>query len=241
MLYTRPNYTSQTDPEIGWRKNIYLKKGSEEYIKDQILAAFSEIGFDGKDYYFEYKVEHTGKIWKLYSGHDGKGLDRFHTERNAKGIWEPKAQDIRAILNDVFEKFDTNKSLLKQMKDGVELTKGKDEKYAKYTAWESLRFAIDLIQQIRNTGITKRDSDFILSPVRDENGNYFDSRVYWDKEQRKEKCDMPSSGDANGAFNIARKGIIMNEHIKRGLDPYITDEEWDIWLTGKEKWEEWVE
>ena len=96
-------------------------------------------------------------------------------------------------------------------------------------------------QQIRNTGITKRDSDFILSPVRDENGNYFDSRVYWDKEQRREKCVMPSSGDANGAFNIARKGIIMNEHIKRGLDPYITDEEWDIWLTGKEKWEEWVE
>jgi CRISPR-associated protein Cpf1 len=26
MLYTRANYTSQTDPKTGWRKTIYLKK-----------------------------------------------------------------------------------------------------------------------------------------------------------------------------------------------------------------------
>lgn len=256
ILYTRPNYTSQTDPATGWRKSIYLKKGSEEYIRNQIIgnkekkimAAFSEICFDGKDYRFEYTAENTKKTWKLYSSYDGKGLDRFRTERNDKGIWEPKKQDLISILNDVFEKFDKTKSLLKQMKDGVELTKVKDERYQKYTAWESLRFAIDLIQQIRNSGTSdsdKRDSDFILSPVRDRDdgkGQHFDSRVYWDKEQKGEICDMPSSGDANGAFNIARKGIIMNEHIKRGFDLYIniTDEEWDAWLAGEEVWKAWI-
>jgi CRISPR-associated protein Cpf1 len=26
MLYTRANYTSQTDPKTGWRKTIYLQK-----------------------------------------------------------------------------------------------------------------------------------------------------------------------------------------------------------------------
>ncbi|PIU14814.1 hypothetical protein COT20_02415 [bacterium (Candidatus Gribaldobacteria) CG08_land_8_20_14_0_20_39_15] len=248
MLYTRPNYTSQTDPATGWRKSIYLKKGSEEYIKDQILGnktkkinpAFSEIAFDGKDYCFSYQDKNTDKTWKLYCGNNGVGLTRFRNERNLKGKWVAELQDVVAILNGVFEKLNTNKSLLEQMKAGVELTKLQDEKYAKYTAWESLRYAIDLIQQIRNRGTTERDSDFILSPVRDENGNHFDSREYWDREQAGQECNMPTSGDANGAFNIARKGVVMNEHIKRGFDLYITDEEWDVWLSGEKAWSQWI-
>ena len=97
-----------------------------------------------------------------------------------------------------------------------------------------------MIQQIRNRGTTERDSDFILSPVRDENGNHFDSREYWDREQAGQECNMPTSGDANGAFNIARKGVVMNEHIKRGFDLYITDEEWDVWLSGEKAWSQWI-
>lgn len=248
MLYTRPNYTSQTDPATGWRKSIYLRKGSEEYVKDQILGnnekkldpAFSEIGFDGKDYYFVYADKSTGKQWKLYSGYNGESLPRFRNERNSKGKWVPELLDVVDILNGIFKEFNKSKSLLEQMKNGIKLTKLNDEKYAKYTAWESLRFAIDMIQQIRNTGTTERDNDFIFSPVRDEHGNHFDSRIYWDKEQKGEKVEMPSSGDANGAFNIARKGIIMNEHIKRGLSLYISDEEWDVWLSGNGNWKTWI-
>lgn len=250
MLYTRPNYTSQTDPLTGWRKSIYLKKGSEEYIKDQILGTgnkkkkiepvFSEIGFDGSDYCFVYQDKSTEKTWKLYSGHNGKKLERFRTERNTKGKWVPESQDVVAILDGVFAKFEKKRSLLEQLRVGTELTKLKDEKYVQYTAWESLRFAIDLIQQIRNTGTTERDSDFILSPVRGGNGDHFDSRVYWDKEQKGDQCDIPSSGDANGAFNIARKGIIMSEHIKKGFKLFIYDEEWDAWLAGRTEWEKWI-
>ena len=71
MLYTRANYTSITDPATGWRKTIYLKSGSEEIIKKQILEKFSNIGFDGMDYYFEYVEQHVGKTWKLYSSIKG--------------------------------------------------------------------------------------------------------------------------------------------------------------------------
>ena len=52
MLYTRANYTSVIAPLAGWRKTIYLKKGSEEFTKKEILENFTDIGFDGKDYYF---------------------------------------------------------------------------------------------------------------------------------------------------------------------------------------------
>ena len=250
MLYTRPNYTSQTDPVTGWRKCIYLKNGSEQSTKDQIIGAekknksekesphFIEIGFDGKDYFFVYKDQSTGKEWKMYSGVNGKGLDRFHKERNTVGEWISEPQDVASLLDELFANFDKNQSLLEQIKSGVELMKPKN---AQYTAWESLRYAIELIQQIRNTGTTKRDDDFLLSPVRDANGDHFDTRVYWDQEQADEKVDMPTCGDAVGAFNIARKGIIMNEHIKRGLSLYVADTEWDAWLAGEKAWKKWLQ
>ena len=255
ILYTRPNYTSQTDPATGWRKSIYLKKGSEQYIRDQILGnkereleknekefapAFSEIGFDGTNYFFVYSDKNTGKEWTLYSGYNGKSIPRFHNEKNSKGKWVPQLLDVVEILDQIFSTYDKSRSLLLQMKEDKKLTKLKEDKYSKYTAWESLRFAIDMIQQIRNTGITERDNDFIFSPVRNENDEHFDSRLYWDKEKQGEKVNMPSSGDANGAYNIARKGIIMNEHIKNDLQLFISDEEWDVWLAGKDKWEEWL-
>lgn len=229
MLYARANYTSQTDPATGWRKTIYLKKASEEKIKKQIIESFTDILFDGKDYHFVYTNKNTGKKWNLYSSKNGKNLDRFHGERdNDKNTWVSTKQDLVKMLDGLFINFDKNRSLHSQLvEEGVQLVK-----ISKHSAWESLRFVVELIQQIRNSGEGKVDSDFILSPVRNERGEHFDSRAAGK--------DMPSSGDANGAYNIARKGIIMSEHIKRDLSLYISDEEWDAWLAGKEVWEKWL-
>ena len=239
MLYTRANYTSQTDPKTGWRKTIYFSKTKQEDLKAEICEKFDDIVFDGKDYRFDYTDNVTGKKWNLYSGKDGKSLDRFRGGRNAQGQWLIEKQDIVKLLDKVFENFNKNKSLKEQILGGDGLDNSLVSK---------LKFAIDLIQQIRNTGIKTegedednfRDGDFILSSVRDENGKHFDSREYWDMEQKEKKVVMPSSGDANGAYNIARKGFVMNEHNKRGLSPFIRDEEWDAWLAGDGIWKKWL-
>lgn len=248
MLYTRANYTSQTDPVTGWRKTIYLKVGSEENIKKQIVNTFTDMEFDGNDYVFTYTDERTRKEWKLYSGVNGESLDRFRGKRGEdKYEWINERQDFVRMLDRIFVDFDKGRSLLSQIIDeDIPLRKISE----KHTAWESLRFVIDLIQQIRNTGITHRDNDFILSPVRDENNKHFDSREYWDKEQAGQKVNMPTSGDANGAFNIARKGFLMNEHIRawkengepkydknsNDLNLFISDFEWDLYLTNEKEW-----
>lgn len=248
MLYTRANYTSQTDPVTGWRKTIYLKKGSEERIKEQIIKEFTDIVFDGKDYYFEYVNKNIGKQWKLYSGKNGKSLDRFRGSRGKeKNEWRNERVNVVKILDDVFANFDKNRSLLSQIvEENIKLEKTTSK--PDIAAWESLRFTIDVIQQIRNTGEDERDSDFIFSPVRDENDNHFDSRVFLDRE--KENIAMPSSGDANGAFNIARKGMLMSEHIRAwikkekpkydkntsDLNLFISEDEWDLYLANREEW-----
>lgn len=255
MLYTRANYTSQTDPITGWRKTIYLKSGSQEDIKKQIKDAFTDIGFDGNDYYFQYTDENTGKEWKLWSGKNGADLVRYRGKRTEdKNIWKTDRVAIKENLDKIFAGFDKNQSLYAQIYDeGKEIARCDTD----HSAWESLRFVIDVIQQIRNSGgenITVNnpdDDNFLLSPVRDENGNHFDSR----KVDKNDKT-KPHDADANGAFNIARKGVIMNAHIKRwidedrkmlksskgnkkkpDLDLFVSDKEWDLWLNKREQWE----
>ncbi len=246
VLYTRANYTSVTDPATGWRKTIYLKKGSEKDIKEQILREFSEIGIDhNRDYYFEYLQKNTGNKVRLWSSKNGKSLERYRFKRgNSKNEPCVESYDLKDLLDKLFADFDKSKSLKKQIEEGKELQKGEDEKYKKWTAWEQLRFVIDIVQQIRNSGDASKgqDDNFLQSPVRNEQGEHYDSRNYRDIENP----ELPKDADANGAYNIARKGIMMFQHIKQwieggkekgDLDLFISDEEWDICLSNKDKWE----
>lgn len=243
MLYTRANYTSVTDPVTGWRKTIYIKSGSEEKIKEQVLSIFLDIGMDENgDYFFQYINKNTDYTWTLWSGKNGKSLERYKSKRGKdKYEFIIESYNLKEMLDNIFKDFDKNKSLLKQLNDGKTLSKISDKK----TAWESLHFVIDLIQQIRNNGdISKgQDDNFLLSPVRNENGEHFDSRIVDET--------LPKNADANGAYNIACKGVIMFEHIKQwvdngkpkfdkkssDLDLFISDKEWDLWKTKRDQWE----
>lgn len=239
MLYTRANYTSQTDPKTGWRKSIYLKKWSEENIKKQICENFIDFGFDW-NYYFSYIDKNTNKKWTLYSWINGESLDRYRGKlNNNTNIWEIEKVNIVEILDWVFENFDKSKSLKIQiLQDWKEL-----KKIWEFTAWESLRYVIEMIQQIRNSWPKDtdwnptRDDDFILSPIRDVDGKHFDSREFLEQENP----EMPNSWDANGAFNIARKWIIQFGHIQKNLEQYISDIEYDCFLAWNDKWEEYLE
>lgn len=249
MLYTRANYTSVTDPATGWRKTIYIKNGKEEDIKAQVLEKFDDFGVEGKDYYFEYTEANAGHTWRMYSGKNGESLPRFQNRKQIqqdKNVWVPEQINVVEILDSIFVNFDKSKSFKTQIEQGVELKKidGRNE-----TAWQSLRYALDLIQQIRNSGEKQEDDNFLHSPVRNENGEHFDTRNYANNGELSEIRDA----DANGAYNIARKGLIMDAHIKyciehgeakaenngnesSDLDLFISDKEWDLWLLDIERW-----
>lgn len=247
MLYTRANYTSVTDPATGWRKTIYIKNGKEEDIKKQFMEKFSDFGFDGEDYYFEFTEANVGYTWRMYSGKNGESLPRFRNKKEKlqdNNIWVPEPINVVDILDKLFADFDKTKSFKEQIKDGSsELKKidGRNE-----TAWQSLRYVLDLIQQIRNSGTEKKDDNFLYSPVRGKNGEHFDTRNHENNGELSAIIDA----DANGAYNIARKGLIMDAHykywveqgkpeIKKGesaLSLYVSDAEWDMYLLAREKW-----
>jgi hypothetical protein len=240
MFYASANFTLETDPETGWRKTIYIT-GNDKDIQKQIFDKFSDIGVDDHgDYFFEY-TDAMKKTWRLWSSKNGKSLERYRYKRgNSKKQSVIVPFDIkREYLDQLFKNFDTKKSLLTQLKNGVTLSKIVG---SNYSAWEAFRFVIDIIQQIKNSGDSQKgqDENFLLSPVRNKWGEHFDSR----KCKSTESQHLPVSSDANAAYNLARKGIIMCEHIKQwikdrktyNVNLFVSDEEWDLWLSHKRHW-----
>lgn len=57
---------------------------------------------------------------------------------------------------------------------------------------------------------TGTEVDYLISPIADEEGCFYDSRI----------CgkSLPENADANGAFNIARKGLMLVRQIKETND-----------------------
>ena len=66
------------------------------------------------------------------------------------------------------------------------------------------------------------DTDYILSPVQDVNGAFFDSRSV----NKESLPQLPENGDANGAYNIARKGLLSINKLNNGNNEAISIEEW---------------
>jgi hypothetical protein len=240
MFYASTSCILETDPETGWRKTIYIT-GNDNDIQKQIFDKFSDIGIDEHgDYFFEY-IDARKKTWRLWSSKNGKALERYRYKRgNSKKQSVIASFDIKKeYLDQLFKNFDPKKSLLTQLKNGATLSKIAG---SNYSAWEAFRFVIDIIQQIKNSGDPQKgqDENFLLSPVRNKRGEHFDSRNY----KKSELQHLPINSDANAAYNIARKGIIMYEHIKQwikdkktyNLNLFVSDEEWDLWLSHKRHW-----
>jgi CRISPR-associated protein Cpf1 len=86
---------------------------------------------------------------------------------------------------------------------------------------------IKLVLQIRNSYVNT-DVDYMLSPVKNKYNQFFDTRKYCASD---DVCkNIPENADANGAYNIARKGLMLinkirNEHGDK-VSLAISNKEW---------------
>ena len=71
--------------------------------------------------------------------------------------------------------------------------------------FKDLIHLLKLTLQIRNTR-TDSDEDFPLSCVKNKDGEFYDSS--------KANKNLPENADANGAYNIARKGLMLIKRVQ---------------------------
>jgi len=260
IFYTNPEYTSTTDPVTGWRQHIYIKSDATD---NEALKVFTEkigIGWsdDKQSYTFSYDQkdfwgDSPARKWVLYA--NAPRLERY---RNDAGYWTTRETNSNDLLRKLFEVWDFDQpegDISEQIAMMYEEGKLKGEKIISEKSqrfFKALRYALNLTQQIRNSDsiryVYERDAqgdivedsqgkmvvkeigenvDFIASPV----VPFFTTPNPYTKENL---CGLViENGDANGAYNIARKGIMMLERIKQtqaNPDLYISKSDWDEWL-----------
>ncbi len=209
LFYTQASYTSKIDPVTGWRPHIYLKYTSAEKAKTDI-AKLSQITFTNNRFEFTYdrknfltskKVQLPQKTqWTICSCVERHWWNRKLNSN--KGGYE-HYEDLTENFKKLFDEYGID------YKDGDIMAQiATMEARGNQSFFKSFIFLFRLMCQIRNTQQDKSgdENDFILSPV----APFFDTRKSADFGDH-----LPKNGDDNGAYNIARKGLIILDKISR--------------------------
>lgn len=192
LYYVYPSYTSHICPKTGFVDLLHPKYQSVAEAQ-KFFERFEFIRFNVDKDYFEFGLDYNrfGKQmnkskWIVCTyGEERYGFD-------GKGMAAKKynvTDEIRALLDKVKIVYDDGRDIKSDI-----CTQG-DKSFLK-----RLLYFLCLTMQMRNTnGGTDDDNDYILSPVQDNEGTFFDSRESNEKE--------PKNADANGAYHIALKGL----------------------------------
>lgn len=205
--------TSKIDPVTGFVNLLDTRYQNVEKAR-AFFSKFDAIRYNKDKDWFEFgvdydnfnkKAEGTMTKWTLCT----QGV-RICTFRNAEknSQWDTQEVDLTTEMKSLFgqSQIDVNGNL----KEAICSQSDK-------TFFMRLLHLLKLMLQMRNS-ITGTEIDYLVSPVADGNGNFYDSR----------KCDstLPKNADANGAYNIARKGLMLLRQMKTADN--LTDVKFDM-------------
>lgn len=205
LFYIPAWNTSKIDPVTGFvnlfdTRYVNIEKAKAFFCKFDIIRynqdkGWFEFSFDYKN--FTSKADDSRTKWTLCTV--GTRIETFRNkEKNSQ--WDNRTVELTNAFKELFSKY--NIDLSSNIKDAICIQTEKD-------FFESLMHLLKLTLQMRNS-VTGTEIDYIISPVANENGEFFDSRTCSDK--------LPKDADANGAYNIARKGLMLIEQIKKSED-----------------------
>lgn len=224
LFYIPAWNTSKMDPVTGFVNLFDLKYESIDKAKS-FFSKFDSIRYNAERDMFEWKfnydeftkkAEGTKTYWTVCSY--GNRIITFRNP-NKNSQWDNKEINLTENIKLLFERF------------GIDLSSNLKDEIMQRTEKEffiELISLFKLVLQMRNSW-TGTDIDYLVSPVCNEKGKFFDSRNV-DKT-------LPQNADANGAYNIARKGLILLDRIKEStsdkkLNFSITNKEWLSFVQG---------
>lgn len=221
LFYVPAAYTSKIDPTTGFVNLFNFTDLTNAEKKKAFLTNFDDITYDSKTNtfaftfdYSKFKVFQTDyqKTWTVFT--NGKRIV-YNRESKKHNTIEPTM-----IIQEALEK--QGIQCADQLNVLAEIEKvGLTRENAHF--FDSICDALKMSLQMRNSNSETGD-DYILSPVKNKDGVFFNSNETDDKH--------PKDADANGAFHIALKGLYLLQHISE------TDEKLKI---PHEKWFEFVQ
>ena len=218
LFYIPAWNTSKIDPVTGF-VNLFDTRYETREKARVFFSKFQSIRFNVEKDWFEFafdyddfttKAEGTRAQWTLCT----HGT-RIRTFRNPlkNNQWDDEELLLTDAFKQLFDKYDID--INGNLKEAI--NRQTDAQF-----YKELMGLMKLLLQMRNSR-TNSEVDYLLSPVADERGHFFDSRD--------NIATLPDNADANGAYNIARKGMWVIRKIQESkegekLSLAISNKEW---------------
>lgn len=207
LFYIPAWNTSKIDPATGF-VNLFNTKYTNAVEAQEYFSKFDEIRYNEEKDWFEFEFDYDKFTQKAHGTRTKWTLCTYGMRlRSFKNPAKQYNWDSEVVaLTDEFKRIlgEAGIDIHENLKDAIRNLEGKRRKYL-----EPLMQFMKLLLQLRNSK-AGTDEDYILSPVADENGIFYDSRSCGE--------ELPENADANGAYNIARKGLMLVEQIKDAED-----------------------
>jgi len=223
LFYVPASYTSKIDPVTGFadlfdtrdltsfeKKQHFFSLFDRIWVNEQRHVCFS---FDYKK--FQTKIKYRNSCWAV----EAFGT-RIKHEKNKEWV----TVDLDTAFEAVFRQFDKAYAIGVDVKAELQKCTRSDIKFM-----DAFYRLFRLTVQLRNSN-PKTQEDYILSPVKGEDGSWYDSRNYTCQSP------LPCDADANGAYNIARKGLLYVRKLQMSAQPEkeklsLSGDEWFSYVT----------
>lgn len=218
LFYIPAWNTSKIDPTTGFVNLFDMKYESVDKAK-AFFSRFDYILYNAEKDWFEFAFDYDN-FTKKAEGTKTKWVvctygTRIRTFRNItkNSQWDNEEIELTKAFKMLFGRY--NIALESNLKDEILRMVEKNFFY-------ELIALFKLTMQMRNS-VTGTDIDYLVSPVMNVDKTFFDSRIKNDL--------LPQNADANGAYNIARKGLMLLKRIRTAedletVDLKISNKEW---------------
>ena len=222
ILYVDPGFTSKIDPVTGFADLLYPRYTSVPAALE-LIEKLDAVRYVPEDRLFAVDVDYEKfegtasslrKKWTLWSY--GERIRTYRDRKTGQWNWE------EIDLSDSFRRFFD--------RCGIDITGDIRKQLLEHQDKETLEGFIYLLRltlQMRNS-VPNGQEDDLISPVRDENGNFFDTKTL------PKGNGLPENADANGAYNIARKALLMIREMRE-------DPKHQFQTVKREDWLEYVQ
>ena len=205
LFYTNPKYTSKICPVCGFRPYKKFVYESQEKFNAFIKDTINKFVYKGGSFVIQITIE--DKTWEI----DTKNMERIRFFKDAqekeRKINDSSQKTLGPTKSGFYQMFVLTECF-KQLFHGsidisVDIVSQLTEKRFDKKFYESFVFYFNLFFQIRNGATTdKEEIDYISCP-----------KCQFDTRNNRHNLKSIMNGDANGAYNIARKGLMMVERI----------------------------
>ena len=194
LFYVPAWNTSKIDPTTGF-VNLFDTR-SKNIVAGEFFGSFDCISYNKDKDWFEFSFDYN-KFTKKAEGTKTQWTICTYGDRIEYEGKEYKRIKLTEAFKQLFDesKIDINSDLQKSI-----CTSDNKNFFGK------LLHLLRLTLQMRNS-ISNTDEDYIISPVMNSKGEFYDSR--------KASDNLPKDADANGAYNIARKGLMLLQQMQQ--------------------------